>query len=102
MASFEDMATELTLTIHALKSKKEKLKGQIEEDEMECEKIDAELEILVDRKKEIENSLKTHRAEREELVSIIDQTEETKQKIIESLRFLGANLKKMKIQQERD
>ena len=42
-------------------------------------------------------SLRQFKAEREELVSVIKETEETKQKIIESLRFLGANLKKLKI-----
>jgi hypothetical protein len=46
-------------------------------------------------------SLRQFKAEREELVSIIKETEETKQKIIESLRFLGANLKKLKIQENR-
>ncbi len=46
-------------------------------------------------------SLRQFKAEREELVSVIKETEETKQKIIESLRFLGANLKKLKIQENR-
>jgi len=35
--------------------------------------------------------------EKEELESVISETEETKQKIIDSLKFLGANLKKFKI-----
>ena len=36
MASFEDMASDLTATVHEIKSKKEKLKVEIEEDEQEC------------------------------------------------------------------
>lgn len=32
MSSFEDLANDLTLTIHELKSKKEKLKKEIDED----------------------------------------------------------------------
>jgi hypothetical protein len=32
MASFEDMAGELTTTVHELKSRREKLKREIEED----------------------------------------------------------------------
>lgn len=42
-------------------------------------------------------SLKQYKNEKEELVGVISQTEQTKQKIIENLKFLGANLKKMKI-----
>ena len=53
--------------------------------------------MLIDRRMEIEQSLKYHKNEREELISVISETEETKMKIIESLKFLGANLKKMKI-----
>ena len=33
MASFEDMASDLTSTIHEIKSKKENLKKEIEDDE---------------------------------------------------------------------
>jgi uncharacterized protein Yka (UPF0111/DUF47 family) len=41
MSSFEEMAGELTSVVHELKSKKERLKGEIEEDEQECDKIES-------------------------------------------------------------
>lgn len=71
MASFEDMASDLTAALSALRSRKEKLKREIDEDEQECDKIEAELEVLLDRKKEIESSLKSQKKEREELITVI-------------------------------
>ena len=61
------MAGELTATVQELRAKREKLKREIEEDEAECERIDSELEILGERRKEIEGSVRQFKIEREEL-----------------------------------
>ncbi len=53
MNDFEQMAGELTATVNALKNKKEGLKKHIEDDETEADRIDAELDILLERRKEI-------------------------------------------------
>lgn len=99
MASFEDMAGDLTATIHEVKAKKEKLKAEIEQDEEECDSIEEELAVLLERRQEIQGALRQHTVEKEELVSVIGETEETKLKIMESLKFLGANLKKYRAHQ---
>jgi chromosome segregation ATPase len=65
--SFEELAGELTATVQELRAKREKLKREIEEDEAECERIDSELEILGERRKEIEGSVRQFKIEREEL-----------------------------------
>jgi chromosome segregation ATPase len=65
--SFEELAGELTATVQELRGKREKLKREIEEDEAECERIDSELEILGERRKEIEGSVRQFKIEREEL-----------------------------------
>ena len=41
--------------------------------------------------------MRQYKEEKEELNSLINETEETKQKIIDSLKFLGANLKRFKM-----
>jgi chromosome segregation ATPase len=41
MSSFEDLASDLTATVHDLRSKRERLKREIDEDETECERIES-------------------------------------------------------------
>jgi chromosome segregation ATPase len=96
MSNFEELAGELTATVQELRTKRERLRREIEEDEAECERIDSELDILGERRKEIDGSVRQFKSEREELFTVITETEETKRKIIESLKFLGANLKKFR------
>ena len=75
MASFEDMAADLTATIHDIKAKKEKLKAEIEHDDQECDSIEEELAVLLERRQEIQGALRQHQVEKEELVSVIGETE---------------------------
>lgn len=53
MSSFEELAGDLTATVQELRAKRERLRREIEDDETECERIDSELEILGERRKEI-------------------------------------------------
>lgn len=55
---------------------------------------------MIERKKEIESLLRNYKLEKEKLESVITETEETKEKIIDSLKYLNKHLKKMNISDE--
>ena len=64
MNNFEDMAADLTSTVRDIQLKKQTLGKQIAEDETQIEDIEAELQIMIERKKEIQTQLKSYKIER--------------------------------------
>ena len=95
MAQYQNLVAELLSTLEELRDKREETKVEIYEEEEERHRIEKELEILTERldrvngtlSYELETIIRTA-TEKKELEKTIQDTEHTKNKIVESLKTL--------------
>ena len=91
------MAGDLVVTVRDIRLKKDSLLKEIEQDESQKENIETQLDVMKERKDEIEKLIKSLLIEKENLTSVIVETQQTKEKVMESLKYLNTHLKKMTI-----
>ncbi|CAK86397.1 unnamed protein product (macronuclear) [Paramecium tetraurelia] len=88
MSNYQNLVAELIGTLEDLREKKEELKCEIYEEEEERRRIEKELEILSERLDRVNETIMRTATEKRELEKTIQETEHTKNKIVESLKTL--------------